>query len=135
MVWSWNLHTFRALFIAVHITFIFEIKYSIWPPNAIFCTFAMFFFFSAHLINFIKVFVMVLCLLILKIANSAKLLTSAKKNCSRQQIFLSCIFTSQAILSIFILADSAKFLVENCWSAVLISEFTAYPKAFSLVLL
>ena len=29
-----EMHTFRALFIAVHITFIFEIKYSIWPPNA-----------------------------------------------------------------------------------------------------
>ena len=43
MVGSWNVHTFRALFIAVHITFIFEIKYSIWPPHAIFCTFAMVF--------------------------------------------------------------------------------------------
>ena len=52
MVWSWNFHTFRLLFIAMHITFIFEIKYSIWPPNAIFCTFAMFFFFSAHLKQF-----------------------------------------------------------------------------------
>ena len=52
MVWSWNFHTFRALFIAVHITFISEIKYSIWRPNAIFCIFAMFFFFSAHLKQF-----------------------------------------------------------------------------------
>ena len=52
MLGSWNVHTFRALFIAVHITFIFEIKYSIWPPNAIFCTFAMFFYFSAHLKQF-----------------------------------------------------------------------------------
>ena len=59
-----------------------------------------------------KVFVMVLCLLISKIANSAKMLTSPKK-CSRQQIFLSCIFTFQAILSIFIFTDSGKF-----WSKI-----------------
>ena len=56
---------------------------------------------------------MVLCLLILKIANSAKMLTSAKK-LLMSAIFLSRIFTFQAILSIFIFADSAKFLVENC---------------------
>ena len=58
---------------------------------------------------------MVLCLLILKIANSAKMQTSAK-NCSRQQIFLSCIFTFQAILSIFVFADSVKISVEICRS-------------------
>ena len=56
---------------------------------------------------------MVLCLLILKIANSAKMLTSAKKLLT-SAIFLSRVFTFQAVLSIFIFADSAKFLVENC---------------------
>ena len=67
---------------------------------------------------------MVLCLLILKIANSAKMLTSAK-NYSRQQNFLSCIFTFQAILSIFIFADSAKF-----WSKI-VEVSSAYIRVYS----
>ena len=58
-----------------------------------------------------------------------------QKNCSRQQIFLSCIFTFQAILSIFFCWFSKVFGRKLLKSAVLISEFTAFPKAFSLVLI
>ena len=60
-------------------------------------------------------------------ANSAKMLTSAK-NCSRQQIFLSCIFTFQAILSIFIFADSANF-----WSKIA-EVSSAYIRVYSFSL-
>ena len=82
MVWSWNFHTFRALFIAVHITFIFEIKYSIWPPNAIFCTFF-------HVFLLFGAFKAILSMYLswLYVYWFLKLLiqqTSAKK-CSRQQ--------------------------------------------------
>ena len=86
MVWSWNFHTFRALFIAVHITFIFEIKYSIWSPNAIFALLPCFLFFGtfkAILSRYLSWFYVYWFL---------KLLIQQKcwhqqKNCSRQQFF------------------------------------------------
>ena len=116
MVGSWNLHTFRALFIAVHIHFYF------W--NKIFNMAA-----KRHFLHFCHVFllfgafkaILSKCLSWFYVYWFLKLLIQQKcwhqqKKSSRQQIFLSCIFTFQAILSILIFADSANFLVENCWS-------------------
>ena len=134
MVWSWNLHTFRALFIAVHIHFYF------W--NKIFNMAA-----KRHFLHFCHVFLLFGAFKAISSKYLSwfyvywflKLLIQQKcwhqqKNCSRQQIFLSCIFTFQAILSIFIFCWFSKVFGRKLLkSAVLISEFTAFPKAFSLV--
>ena len=61
------------------------------------------------------------------------MLTSAEIIAHVSKYLLSCIITFQVILSILIFAVSKVFGRKLLKSAMLISEFTAFPKAFSLV--
>ena len=116
MVWNWNLHTFRALFIAMHLHFYFWNKILNMAAKRHFLQFC-------HLFLLFGAFKAILSKCLSRFFAYWFLELLIQQKCWHQQkiahvsnFFLSCIFTFQAILSPFVFAGSAKFLVENCWS-------------------
>ena len=138
MVGSWNLHTFRALFIAVHITFIFEMKYSIWPPN----TFSFSFLHSCHVFLLFGAFKAILskCLAWSYVYWFLRLLIQQKcwhqqKNAHVSKFFYHDFYVSGHFEYFYFCWFSKVLGRKLLISAALISEFTAFPKSFSLVFL
>ena len=135
IVWSWNLHTFRALFIAVHIHFYFLNKIFNMAAKRHFLhfchVFLLFGAFKAILSKYLSWFYVYW---FLKLPIQQKC-WHQQKNCSRQQIFFIMYFYVSGHFEYFYFCWFSKVFGRKLLkSAALISEFTAFNKAFSLVI-
>ena len=126
MVGSWNLHTFRAIFIAVHITFIFEKKFNMAASRQFLHFWHVFLLFSAFkaiLSKFSSWFYV----------NWFLKLLIQQKCWHQQEIAQVRIFYHTFLRFRPFWVFLFSLIQQRLKSAVLISEFTAFPKAFSLV--
>ena len=126
MIWSWNFHTFRALFIVVHIHFYFWNKIFNMAAKRhflhfchVFLLFCAFKAISSKYLSWFYVY-WFLKLLIQKNADISKKIAHVSK------FFLSCIFTFQAILEHFYFL----LILQSFWSKIA-EVSSAYIRVYS----